>query len=257
LRIVIVYEVIKKGGSPVRHAKVLIVTVAASLLLWSCVEEIKPKTNKKPIVWFTRAPKESSVIFSNAAEFEWIASDWDDDLGMGATYCKLDTIGMPPVQYERVFENRQEVINLPDSTFSFRVKVVDAKGDSTVISRRFTVRFDNLPPVVDSLYCPAAKQSPAHLTVHYVVYAHDVAPSPRSASPPESLKYWYRFRGPSGFQTIEAEDFEYANWAGGTAYHVQFEVDGTTYQGEFRFVTKVMDRAGNTSAPVSCEFKIE
>ena len=110
-----------------KHIRLHAMLILAILLAAGCVEEIERGDNMAPRVWFERSPAEGAVIFGNATEFEWRASDWDDDLGMGATYVRLDTVLAGEGTWERVYDSVHEILDLPDSSFNFRVRVVDPR----------------------------------------------------------------------------------------------------------------------------------
>jgi hypothetical protein len=244
----------------------LVFVLMAGALIWGCVEDLDPETNSAPMVWFTRAPEDGEVIFSNAANFEWVATDWDDDLGMGSTYIQLEpstvtwydnaadseiTFQHPEGWIRHYGDNIYQVLDLPDTTFYFSVRVIDGRGaDSTIVSR-FFVRYDADFPVMDSVICPPAKPSNPTFCHTYRVYAHDVARTERAATPQDSLEYSYRFVRPAPLPTIESEP----EWS---TEHWEFEacVDGQTNPGEYKFRVKVRDRAGNTAPEFVCKFEI-
>ena len=249
----------------------------AALLVAGCVEEIERGENMPPRVWFERSPSEGAVVFSNAAEFEWRASDWDDDLGMGAAYVKLDTVNAGEDEWERVYDNVFSILDLPDSTYNFRVRIVDPREAETIITRNFTVRFDPHWPVIDSLIAPPAKAQKQDFTANYVIYAHDIAPSgltgehdpetlpwpqARAASPPESLMFWVRMVGPGCFDN---EEFDFVYGAtyepgGGSATGAYFtysvSIPGATCSGKYTFRAKVRDRAGNVTPEIVASFEV-
>jgi len=238
---------------------------AVALTALSCIEEIQPKFNSNPRVWFTRAPGDRSVIYDNAAGFEWVAVDIDDDLGMGQTFVSLspaviDTILVYPHELERgwvrVYKPTAseywgyDISSLPDTTYTFSVKVIDGRGGETTTSRRFSVRFDNQPPIVDSVACPPMKPSNPNFTWNYVIYAHDVAANPAAATPVDSLCYTYRFAVPGGGQSVEQSDCKGEN----RTYTAT--IDGQTYPGLYKFKCKATDRAGNSSEEFTCTFEV-
>jgi hypothetical protein len=244
----------------------LISVLLAGALIWGCVEELDPGSNQAPMVWFTRAPDDGEVLFSNAANFEWVATDWDDDLGMGSTFIQLEpstvtwfdeaadsdvTFEHPEGWIRHYGDNIYNVLDLPDTTFYFSVRVIDGRGaDSTIVSR-FFVRYDADFPVIDSVLCPPAKPTNPTFCHTYKIYAHDVARTPRAATPQDSLEYSYRFVRPAPLATIESEP----EWS---TEHWQTEicVDGQTNPGEYKFRCKVRDRAGNTAPEFVCKFEI-
>jgi hypothetical protein len=245
----------------VKVTKLFIILGLGILMAAGCVEDIERGENLPPRVWFERAPAEGSVIFSNSAEFEWRASDWDDDLGMGATYVRLDTVLAGEGYWERVYDSVYGILDLPDSTFRFKVRVVDGRDAETIVTREFTVRFDPDPPVVDSLWAPPAKPPKADFKANYTIYSHDIAPSERAASPPESLMYWVRMVGPSCFTNVEI-DYTYGstyNVGDGTIggyYTFSANIPGASCAGKYTFRCKVRDRAGNTSPEIVASFEI-
>lgn len=247
----------------------------AIFLMVGCVEELERGENIPPRVWFERGPTSGSVIFSNAAEFEWKASDVDDDLGMGTIKTRLDTIarwydedsleiaeGPDSVMYHEL----RSLIDLPDCTFIFNVIALDQRGGMAKSSRMFTVRFDPEPPKVDKIIAPPGKAPKADFKATYVVYAHDVAPNPgykpgdpdslrtlpypvsRAASPPESLRYEVRMVGPGCFDTIELEPV-YGKPEGSFEYKV--DIPGSVCHGKYTFRCKVRDRADNATEVVA------
>jgi hypothetical protein len=236
----------------VRGLMLIVLTVMVGALIWGCVEELEQAGNQPPRVWFTTAPEDNSIIFQNAATFEWIATDWDDDLGMGATYVRLDTLNTPVGPWERVYENIYEVIDLPDTNYSFKVRVVDGRGADSTISRDFIVRFDNVVPVIDSIICPAVKQKPSVFNWIYKIYAHDEALNARAATPSDSLEFWYRFVGPPGVETEESDP----EWSMENSIF-EVTIDGLSHEGTYTFRCKARDRAMNTSPELKCQFKVE
>jgi hypothetical protein len=250
----------------VRSVKLGLFLIVAGAFLWGCVEELSTGSNRKPMIWFTRGPAEGSVTFQNAVNFEWVATDWDDDLGMGKTYIRLEPSVVPwfdqkagstvtfrhPGGWVRVYENTYQILDLPDSTFIFSVKVVDARGADSVAARRFFVRFDAEPPQIKSVACPPGKPPTPVFCHRYVITAEDVARTPRAATPEDSLEYTYRFVPPSPLEPVDPDPA----WSNDNK---EFEVcvDGQAFPGEYKFRCKVRDRAGNTSPEYICRFKIE
>jgi hypothetical protein len=247
----------------VRYVKLFILIGLVGLFVWGCVEDLETGANMEPNVWFIWAPDSNSVIFQNSADFFWISTDHDDDLGMGATYVRLepndlywynidtdDTVHFEhPRGWQRVYENNYQLLDLPDTSYDFSVRVVDGRGAETIISRHFVVRFDNRPPVIDSVICPPGKP-PKVFPWEYRIYAQDVARSPRAATPDDSLQFTYRFRTPC--RTIEADpEWSEANW------RIDVFVDGQSCPGDYVFRCKVRDRAWNVSEEFVCDFTIE
>jgi hypothetical protein len=151
-----------------------------------------------------------------------------------------------------VYETIFELIDLPDTNFTFSVRVVDGRGADSTIARYFIVRFDNVVPIIDSVRCPDFKQKPQIINWKYVISAHDEAPNPWSATPAESLEFWYRFVGPPGSETYESDP----EWA--IANRVfDVVIDGISFQGTYTFRCKARDRALNTSPEFKCQFKVE
>jgi hypothetical protein len=248
----------------VRHLKFISLLIAVGALVWGCVEELGTGENKKPNAWFVRAPENNTVIFQNSADFEWMATDFDDDLGMGASYVNLEPSYVEwenletgeivkfehPGGWVRVYENNYEIVDLPDSNFVFSVMIQDGRGADSTITRRFIVRFDDLPPIIDHVNCPV--KPPKIFTHRYLVEAHDVARSARAATPPESLEFWYKFVGPPGTETYEPGiEWAYEN------REFEVTVDGQSNPGKYTFWYKVRDRAGNPTEQKKCEFTIE
>jgi hypothetical protein len=262
----------------VRRIAAAMILIGAVAFIWGCVEDITPSGNSKPKIWFTRAPREGREVFDNSVSFEWIATDVDDDLGMGqvfvaldpylpcvidtVTFCprpdscveRIDTLCIMPVELAlgpvRVYQNNFDVDNLPDTTYTFSVIVRDGRGAETVLDRGFQVRFDNEPPLIDSVKCPPYKPANPVFEWTYEIFSHDIALNQASASPEESLTYWYRFVVPSGGTSIEAPDFkrEYKT--------LTVTVDGQSFKGVYKFRGKSRDRAGNVSQEYVCEFEV-
>lgn len=240
------------------HRAILIgVLLVVAVSVWSCVEDLAPGSNNQPKVWFTRAPREGREIFTNAYQFQWMASDTDDDLGMGQTYvalapAQIDTIVVFPPQLldgpVRVYENLFDIGGLPDSVYTFSVTVRDGRGASTTLNRTFKVRFDDRPPIIDNVVCPPMKPPSPDFPFEFVINAHDEARNPSSASPEESLTFWYRYVVPAGGTSVETPDFrrEYKTFS---TY-----VAGQTYKGTYKFRAKARDRAGNVSREYVCDF---
>jgi len=248
-----------------RRLILLLALCAVALTTWSCIEEIQPKTNNAPKIWFVRAPEANQIIYENGATFEWVAVDTDDDLGMGQTYVAMtptviDTIEIyPPTLQQgwlRVYKPANseywgfDVSNLPDTMYTFSVKVIDGRGAESITARAFKVLFDNLVPIVDEVECPPAKPTNPNFMWTYVIHAHDVAPSPSAATPVDSLTYWYSFRAPGGADSYETDGFSIDNRT------FSVTIDGQTYPGEYRFRAKAMDRAGNVSLEYLCKFEV-
>ena len=199
-----------------RSWRILILLIAVLAMSWGCVEELEPETNVAPRVWFIRGPEDADTVRSNAAEFEWVATDVDDDLGMGAAYVSLEPNTVPGLNTEeqetiyfdhaegwvRVYEGIYQILDLPDSEFVFSVRIADGRGGETVVNRFFVVRFDDRFPVVDSVTCPPGKPRNPTFCPTYEIFAHDVARSARAATPTVELEYSYRFIGPPGFDTV-------------------------------------------------------
>ncbi len=251
-----------------RRLKLLLTLVIAGAVVWGCIEELGSGKNLKPNVWFIAGPENGQVIFQNSVEFEWMASDFDDDLGMGKMFVRLDPsfvewvdalsgslmVFRHPEGWQRVYERRYEILDLPDTNFTFSVRIVDPRGADSTAQSTFIVRFDNLPPIIDEVTCPPAKISPQQYDLRIEIFAHDIARSPRSATPVDSLEFWYRLAGPrgSGFRTIESEP----EWSPGNRV-LTHSIDGQAYagKGEFTFRCKVRDRAMNTTPEFVCKFE--
>jgi hypothetical protein len=260
---IIVYKEKPREVCAVRLVKLIILICLVGTFVWGCVEDVNTGANTEPNVWFIWAPEQNSVIYQNSADFIWIATDFDDDLGMGETYVSLEPPSFEwlnvetgemqqfqhPAGWIRVYENNFQLLDLPDSSYIFKVRVIDGRGARTTIDRRFIVRFDNRPPVIDSVICPPGKP-PKVFPWEYRVYAHDVARSPRAATPYDSLEYNYRFRTPC--QVYEPDDeWSADNW------HFDVFIDGQSCPGDYTFRCKVRDRAYNVSEEFKCEFTIE
>lgn len=245
----------------------LVFVILTGALIYGCVEELNTGSNSPPKVWFTSAPAEGEVIYTNAVNFEWISTDWDDDLGMGATFVRLEpntvtwydaaadsevTFVHPEGWVRHYGDNIYQVLDLPDTTFDFSVRVVDGRGaDSTIVSH-FFVRYDADFPVIDSVKCPPPRPSNPSFCHTYRIYAHDVARTPRAATPDDSLEFSFRFVQPSPLSPIDSDpEWSTENW--------QWEacVDGQSNPGEYRFRCKVRDRAGNSSPEFVCKFEVK
>ncbi len=239
-----------------RHIKVLAFVVLVAFLVWGCIEDLEPSSNRKPMVWFERGPQDRSVVFDNSVVFEWNATDWDDDLGMGATYVRLDppTVDwfdaaagstvtfLHPAGWVRVYEEIYEILDLPDSTFTFSVKVKDDRGADSTISRLFFVRYDPAAPIIDSVDALTGRLDNPVVSHTYKIFAHDIARAPRGATPPESLQYNWRFVRPSSLPAIEPP----VEWSSFNN-QITLNIDGQSYPGQYRFRCKVRDMAGNVS----------
>jgi hypothetical protein len=225
-------------------------------LVWGCIENLEPSSNRKPMVWFERGPQNGSVVFDNSVFFEWNATDWDDDLGMGATYVRLDpstvdwfdTAAGSTVTFwhregwVRVYEETYEVLDLPDSTFTFSVRVEDDRGADSTLTRFFFVRYDPDAPIIDSVDALTGRLENPNVSHTYRIFAHDIARAPRGATPPESLVYNWRFVRPSPLPPVEPS----LEWSSGNK-QVTLNIDGQTNPGQYRFRCKVRDMAGNVS----------
>jgi hypothetical protein len=129
--------------------------------------------------------------------------------------------------------------------------VIDGRGGQTATSRRFTVRFDNQPPIVDSVACPPTKPTNPNFTWTYVIYAHDIAANPAAATPVDSLCYTYRFSVPGGGAgSVEQSECKGANKT------FTATIDGQQSPGQYKFKCKATDRAGNSSEEFTCTFDI-
>ncbi|MFZ1947374.1 MAG: hypothetical protein WAW06_07480 [bacterium] len=242
-----------------RKAMIVIALFGIGAWIWGCVEDIGSTNNRSPRVWFTQAPREGGEVFQNSIEFQWQASDIDDDLGMGKIYVSIDPVQVgqlyvsPPELLTgpvRVYESIYLVGPLPDTTYTFSVTVRDGRGAVTTADRSFRIQFDDMVPVIDSVWCPPQKPTNPVFEHTFNIFAHDVALNPASASPEESLTFWYRFVVPGGGTTVEMPDFrrEYKTFA---TY-----IDGQTYRGKYVFRAKARDRAGNVSQEWVCTFDI-
>jgi hypothetical protein len=148
----------------------------------------------------------------------------------------------------RVYQNFFDISGLPDTVYTFSVTVRDGRGASTTLNRMFKVRFDDRPPIIDNVVCPPLKPPNPAFPWMFIINAHDVALNPASASPEESLTFWYRYVVPAGGPSVETEDFkrEYKTFS--------VNVDGQTYKGTYKFRAKARDRAGNVSKEYVCDF---
>lgn len=240
-----------------RRGMLVLALLIVAVSVWSCVEDLAPGTNSEPRIRFIRAPKEGREIFQNAYEFQWLATDLDDDLGMGQTHvqltpAKIDTIVVFPPELVsgpvRVYDDLFEVSGLPDTVYTFSITVRDGRGASTTLARTFQVRFDDQPPKIDRVVCPPMKPPSPNFTHIFIIIAHDEALNPASASPEESLTFSYRYVVPAGGPSQEATEFSRENKI------KPFTIDGQTYKGTYRYRAKARDRAGNVSAEYVCEF---
>lgn len=239
-----------------RHVKLFIFAALVGALVWGCVEDLEPSFNRKPMVWFDQGPRNGSVVFDNSVYFEWNAADWDDDLGMGATYVKLEpsevewfdtssqesVLFWHPQGWVRVYEEIYEVLDLPDTTFTFSVRVEDDRGADSTISRLFYVRYDPYAPVIDSVDALEGRLDNPIQEHEYKIFAYDEARTPRGATPPESLQYSWRFVRPYPMDPVEPQE----EWSRHNDV-VTLKIDGQTAPGEYRFRCKVRDLAGNVS----------
>ncbi len=251
-----------------RRVKMLLILVGIGAIGWGCIEELSTGKDLKPNVWFTAGPEDGEVIFQNSVEFQWMATDFDDDLGMGKMFVKLEPDSVAwfdawsgslkvfthPEGWQRVYERRYEILDLTDTSYVFSVKVIDGRGADSTATTHFVVRFDNQPPIIDSVTCPPAKISPQQYDLTITIYAHDVARSPRSATPDDSLEFYYKLVGPrgSGFKTVESDP----EWSPNNRTFT-YTIDGQAYKdkGQFTFWYKVRDRAMNTTPQLSCKFE--
>jgi hypothetical protein len=234
-------------------------------LVWGCIEDLEPETNRKPMVWFMRGPDDGSVVFQNSVFFEWGSSDWDDDLGMGATYVKLEppevewldaaagstVLFSHPEGWVRVYEDIYEVLDLPDSTFTFSVKVEDDRGADSTITSLFYVRYDPFAPIIDDVDALTGRLENPNVCHTYKIFAYDIARAPRGATPPESLQYSWRFVRPSPLAPLEPP-IEWSRFNN----EVELCIDGQSNPGEYKFRCKVRDMAGNVSPEqvYKCEY---
>jgi hypothetical protein len=245
--------------SSVRKAMMVLALFGIGAFMWGCIEDIGSTNNSSPKVWFTDGPREGREVFQNSIDFAWQASDLDDDLGMGTVYVSVTPVRVGGIEISpaellngpvRVYENIYRLGPIPDTTYKFSVTVRDGRGGSTTADRTFKVLFDDMFPVVDSVWCPDQKPTNPAFEFTFSIFAHDVALNPASASPEESLTYWYRFVVPGGGTTIEMPDFkrDYKTFA--------TFIDGQTYRGKYVYRAKVRDRAGNVTPEWVCTFDI-
>jgi hypothetical protein len=239
-----------------QHIKIIALAALVAVLVLGCIEDIKPGSNRKPMVWFTRGPDNGSVVFENGVTFEWNASDWDDDLGMGMTHVKLEphevewfaaeagsnVVFRHPEGWVRVYSKIYDILDLPDSTFTFSVKVQDDRGADSILTRTFFVRYDPYAPIIDDVDGLEGRLDNPNVCHTYKIFAHDIARSPRGATPPESLEYYWRFVRPIGLPALESQP----QWS---RFNNQVElcIDGQKNPGQYRFKCQVRDRAGNVS----------
>jgi hypothetical protein len=248
-----------------QHIKIIIFVGLVAALVWGCIEDLEPETNRKPMLWFTRGPEDGSVVSDNSVTFEWNASDWDDDLGMGATYIRLepsevewysaeagsDVVFIHPEGWVRVYEEIYDILDLPDTTFTFSVRVEDDRGGDSTLTRTFFVRYDPYAPIIDSVDGLEGRLTNPVVSYTYRIFAHDIARAPRGATPPESLEYSWRFVRPTGLPALESQpEWDTHN------DEVELSIDAQAYPGEYRFRCQVRDKAGNISPEVvlKCEY---
>jgi hypothetical protein len=248
-----------------QRIKIMLFAVLVAVFVYGCIEDVNPGKNNKPMLWFVRGPSDGDVIFDNGVTFEWRATDWDDDLGMGATYVKLEpptvewydaeagsnVVFVHPSGWVRVYDNIYDILDFPDSTFKFSVKVVDARGADSVLASTFYVRYDPYAPEIDSVDALTGRLENPNVCHTYKIFAHDIARSPRGATPAESLEYTWRFVRPSPLAPVEPQP----EWS---RYNNQIElcIDGQANPGEYRFRCQVRDRAGNVTPEkvYKCEY---
>lgn len=246
--------------------KLILFVIVVGAFVWGCVEELEPGKNLKPMVWFDRGPEEGEVIFQNSVTFEWTATDWDDDLGMGSTYIRLEPSYVPwydensgdTVYFShhegwfRLYETIYTILDLPDSTFYFSVRVTDGRGADSTATRKFFIRYDAEPPRITNIVAPPGRPSNPVFCWTYVITAEDYARTARAATPADSLEFSYRFIPPLPLEPIDSDP----EWS---TENDEFDVcvDGQTYPGEYRFRCKVRDRAGNTSTEAVRKFEIK
>jgi hypothetical protein len=248
-----------------QHIKIIVFAGLVALLVWGCIEDIEPKGNQKPMVWFTRGPANGSVVFQNAVTFEWNASDWDDDLGMGKTEVKLEPDEVEwfdaqagstvtfrhPEGWVRVYDDVYDILDLPDSTFTFSVRVTDDRGADSTLTRHFFVRYDPFAPEITSVEGLEGRLDDPNACATFRITAHDVAREARGATPPESLEYSWRFVRPLGLPALESQpQWDIHNNT------IDLCIDGQAYPGQYRFRCQVRDRAGNVSPErvLICEY---
>lgn len=242
-----------------RKAIMVLALIVVGASIWGCVEDISSTNNRAPRVWFTQAPREGGEVFQNSIEFQWQASDIDDDLGMGKIYVSIDPVQVGALTVSpaalldgpvRVYESIYLVGPLPDTIYTFSVTVRDGRGAVTTADRTFMIKFDDMVPKIDRVTCPPEKPTNPNFEHTFEIFAHDEALNPASASPEESLTFWYRFVVPGGGTTIEMPDFKRQYKTFSTF------IDGQTYRGKYVYRAKVRDRAGNVSAEWVCTFEI-
>lgn len=234
--------------------------VACAGLMVGCIEELKPKVNLKPNVWLKSGPKNGETIYDDGVEFEWGISDFDDDIGKGKIFVRFDPDSVtwynPDAESVETFvltdrgqrirgwmrwyrsTYRWSVRGLPDSIYTFQVRVEDGRGADSTLAVTFKVRFDKYPPIIDSIQgLPPGKLQPQFYQMNVTVYAHDRARTAGAETPVSQLEYQFTLRGPIGFKTIETE------WSRNNRFSTA--IDGQTYGGNYTFRCRVKDKAGN------------
>lgn len=234
--------------------------VACTGFMVGCIEELKPKVNLKPNVWLKKGPKNGETVYDDGVEFEWDVSDFDDDIGGGKIFVRFDPDSVtwynPDAESIETFVLTVKgyrirgwmrwyrsaytwaIRGLPDSIYTFQVRVEDARGADSTLAVTFKVRLDRHPPVIDSIVgLPPGRLDPQMYPMDVTVYARDRARTAGAETPVSELQYQFTLRGPTGFQTIETP------WSHKNRFSTT--IDGQTYRGQYTFRCKVKDRAGN------------
>lgn len=117
--------------------------------------------------------------------------------------------------------------------------------------RERLIEVDELSPVVDSIACPPVRPAEPAFVWRFTIYAHDEAPFAHLVTPTEFLEYSYVFTPPAPAPPIySVPEF--------SRFHKDFEawVDGQAYPGEYTYICRVKDQAGNISQESVCRFVV-
>jgi hypothetical protein len=117
--------------------------------------------------------------------------------------------------------------------------------------RATSLEVDEASPVVDSLSCPPRRPAEPTFVWTFVIHAHDEAPLPGLATPVAYLEYSYVFTPPPPARPIQSSP-EFSR------FHRTFDawIDGQSFPGEYTYVCRVRDTAGNISEESLCRFVV-